>query len=236
MLTLELQLLPRSADFDVVIVVDILRMTTTSSVLMDRGLAELYVVAHDAEARQMAREKTALLLGERGGLPLPGFDGGNSPLEYVHQNLSGKKAVVCTSNGSKAVEIAYGAKHILLGSIVNAETVASEAVRRATTGITIICAGTAGQVSLDDALGAGIICEEIEKVTPVTVKGDEALLVARAIQNLPSDHLANELKQAHHGQLVIDLGFEEDIHFAARRNSIRTVAVKKESFFVGVKG
>ena len=91
MLKLELQLLPRPADFDVVIVVDILRMTTTSSVLVDRGLSELYVVAEEAEARQVARERGALLLGERGGLPLPGFDGGNSPLEYLHQNLQGKK-------------------------------------------------------------------------------------------------------------------------------------------------
>ena len=88
---LELQLLPRPTDFDVVIVVDILRMTTTSSVLVDRGLAELYVVAEEAEARQVAKERGALLLGERGGLPLPGFDGGNSPLEYLIKTFRGKK-------------------------------------------------------------------------------------------------------------------------------------------------
>ena len=235
MIKLELQLLPRPADFDVVIVVDILRMTTTSSVLVDRGLAELYVVAEETEARQVAKEKGVLLLGERGGLPLPEFDGGNSPLEYLHQDLQGKKAVVCTSNGSKAVEVASQAKHILLGSIVNAAAVAREALSRATRSITIICAGTAGEISLDDALGAGIIAQEIQSLKPVTLKGDEALLVARAFKGLADSDLAIELKKAHHGQLVIDLGFEEDIHFAARRNSIRAVAVKKGNYFVGVK-
>ena len=142
--------------------------------------------------------------------------------------------MVCTSNGSKAVEVASQAKHVLLGSIVNAAAVVREALSRATTRITIICAGTAGQVSLDDALGAGIITQEIQALSQVDLVGDEAQLIAGALRGLVDGDLVTELKKAHHGQLVIDLGFEEDIHFAARRNSISTVAVKEGHYFVGV--
>jgi 2-phosphosulfolactate phosphatase len=233
MITLETHLLPRPANFDVVIIVDILRMTTTSSVLVNQGLAELYVVAEEAEARQVAKEKKALLLGERAGLPLPGFDGGNSPLEYFGKNLKGKKAVLCTSNGSKAVEVAKDAKHILLGSIVNAAAVAKEAVARASSSVTILCAGTAGQVSLDDAIGAGIIAAEIQALRKVNYAGDEVQLATRAVQGLQDNDITSELKRAKHGQLVIDLGFEADIHFAAKRNSVDVVAVRQGECFVG---
>jgi 2-phosphosulfolactate phosphatase len=233
MLTLEIQLLPRPASFDVVIVVDILRMTTTSSVLLDQGLSELCVVAEEAEARKVARRKNALLLGERGGLPLPGFDGGNSPLEYLGKNLSGKKAVVCTSNGSKAVGMAKEARHSLLGSIVNAAVLAKEAVSRANSSITIVCAGTDGHISLDDALGAVVIYQEIQKLKPLRLIGDDTLLVTRAFAQLRDEDLAAELKKSHHGQLIMDLGFEKDIHFAAQRNVLSTVGVKQGNCFVG---
>lgn len=235
MLSLEMQLLPKATDFDVVIVVDILRMTTTSSVLLNQGLAQLYVVAEASKARALAKEKNALLLGERGGLPLPGFDGGNSPLAYLDLDVKEKRAVICTSNGSKAVEVAGSANHMLLGSIVNAAAVARAALCRVTTGITIMCAGTEGQVSLDDALGAAIIAEEMQKLETIALKGDEALMVTRAFSKLEPDLIASELKKARHGQHVIDLGFEGDITFAAKRNILDTVAVKKENYFVGVR-
>jgi 2-phosphosulfolactate phosphatase len=142
--------------------------------------------------------------------------------------------VVCTSNGSKAVEAAKDAEHVLLGSIVNAAAVAREAVARATTGITIICAGTLGHISLDDALGAGIIAQEIQALSDAKLVGDESVLVTRACQGLELAELANELKKAKHGQLVVDLGFEQDIVFAAKRNSIHTVALRENDYFVGV--
>jgi 2-phosphosulfolactate phosphatase len=222
---LELSFLPHPNAHDVAIIVDILRMTTTSAVLMQRGLAELYVVADEQEARDLAKEKKMLLLGERGGLPLEGFDGGNSPLEYLSKDVKGKRAVLCTSNGSKAVEAASKAKHLLLGSIVNAAAVAQEALKRAEKSITILCAGTLREISLDDALGAAVIAREIQRLAKVEVVGDESYLMLHALRGLDAP-LEQQLRRAKHGQVVIDLGFEKDLTFAAERNTIQTVAVK----------
>jgi 2-phosphosulfolactate phosphatase len=236
MIQLQLSLLPRSHTADVAIVVDILRMTTTSAVLMSQGLSELYVIADEQGARNLAKEKKALLLGERGGLPLKGFDGGNSPVEYLRKDLKNKKAVLCTSNGSKAVEAVAGAKHVLLGSTVNAAAVANEAIKRAEKTIAIVCAGTLGEVSLDDALGAAIIAREIQRLNHVEIVGDESFLMLHALRGLDGP-LAEQFRRAKHGQLVIDLGFEKDLAFAGERNTLQSVAVRKNNnpaLFVGV--
>ncbi len=236
MIHLHLSLLPHSKETDTAIVVDILRMTTTSAVLMSRGLAELYVVAAESEARELAKEKKALLLGERGGLPMGGFDGGNSPIEYFRKDLKGKRAVLCTSNGSKAVEAASEAKHLLLGSTVNAAAVAELALQHAEKSISILCAGTLGEISLDDALGAAVIAREIQRLQQVEIIGDESFLMLHALRGLDAP-LAEQFRRAKHGQLVIDLGFEKDLTFAAERNTLQNVAVRKNknpALFVGV--
>lgn len=194
---------------------------------MSRGLAELYVVADESEARELAKEKKALLLGERGGLPLEGFDGGNSPIEYLRKDLKGKRAVLCTSNGSKAVEAASEAKHLLLGSTVNATAVAQEALQRAEKSISILCAGTLGEISLDDALGAAVIAREIQRLQKVELVGDESYLMLHALRGLDAT-LAEQFRRAKHGQLVIDLGFEKDLTFAADRNTLNHVAIRKD--------
>jgi 2-phosphosulfolactate phosphatase len=227
MMQLQLSLLPHSQETDTVIVVDILRMTTTSAVLLSRGLSELYVVADEGAARDLAREKKALLLGERGGLPLEGFDGGNSPLEYLRKDLKGKRAVFCTSNGSKAVETAHEAKHLLLGSTVNAVAVAQEALQRAEKSITILCAGTDGHISLEDALGAAVIAREIQRLKQVDIVGDESHLMLHALRGLDAP-LPDQFRRAKHGQVVVELGFEKDLAFAADRNTLEQVAVRKD--------
>jgi 2-phosphosulfolactate phosphatase len=234
-MNLTLSLLPHSTETDTVIVVDILRMTTTSAVLMSRGLSELYVVADEAEARELAKEKEALLLGERGGLPLPGFDGGNSPLEYLRKDLRGKRAVLCTSNGSKAVEAAREAQHVFLGSTVNAAAVAHEALQRAEKSISILCAGTLGEMSLEDALGAAVIAREIQRLNQVDIVGDESHLMLHALRGLDAP-LPEQFRRAKHGQAVIALGFERDLFFAADRNTLEYVAIRKDkhpALFVG---
>jgi 2-phosphosulfolactate phosphatase len=235
---LRLSLLPHSQEKDTAIIVDILRMTTTSAVLMSRGLSELYVVADEEKARAVAKEKKALLFGERSGLPMKGFDGGNSPIEYLKQDLKGKRAVLCTSNGSVAVEAASEAKHVLLGSTVNASAVAHEALQRAEKSISISCAGLSihKEVSLEDALGAAIIAREIQRLAHVEIIGDETYLMLHALRGLDAP-LADQFRKAKHGRIVIDLGFEKDLTFAAERNTLQHVAVRTNgnpAFFVGV--
>src|SRR5689334_21466851 len=76
----------------VALVVDVLRATTTIVHALAAGCTAVRPCADVEEARQLAGQMRAgrvLLGGERGGVPLPGFDVGNSPREYTTQLCTG---------------------------------------------------------------------------------------------------------------------------------------------------
>lgn len=217
---LELSFLPQPTS-DVAIVVDVLRMTTTASVLFRQGLSDLFVVAELDEARALAKERDLLLFGEREGIAPEDFDGGNSPREYAELDLHERQVVLSTSNGSAAVEAVAGANDVLLGSILNARAVAQEALRRAVDVITLTCAGTNGEVSFDDVLAAGCIAREVLGLEPQTRPSDSVTLALKALQ--ATDDLATGLFEADHGRRLLDLGYEGDVTFAADLNSTTVV-------------
>jgi 2-phosphosulfolactate phosphatase len=221
MINVDLAFVPPASAPDVAIVIDVLRMTTTATTLFSRNLAELAVVADSAAALALEQESGALLLGERHGLPLPGFDGGNSPLDHLESDLSGRHAILCTTNGSKAVEAMAEAAHVLLGAIVNDRAVAKRALQLTNGRISVICAGTDGQVSLDDVLGAGCILQELSRLEPGARFSDSCRIALMLAER--SCGIDDTLRQARHADTLGRLGFINDIHFAARRNSFQQV-------------
>ncbi len=212
-LSVALHLLPPASldASDVAIVVDVLRMTTTATVLAELGLTRLCVVADVVRARARARAEGSLLLGERDARPLPGFDGGNSPLEYTGVAVQGRAAVLCTTNGSRAVEACAGAGHVLLGSLRNARAVAERALALATGRVVLVCAGTEGALSLDDVVAAGRIVEALGEAR-AGIEVDDAALLARAASQ---GDLETLLAASRHGRTLVRAGFAGDLVEAA---------------------
>ena len=83
----------------VAIVVDALRASATAAMLLETGATELIVVAEveDAIAAKQSYPD-ALIFGERGGLPPPGFDGGNSPQDVAC--AAGRRVIFTTTTGA----------------------------------------------------------------------------------------------------------------------------------------
>jgi 2-phosphosulfolactate phosphatase len=224
MLRIDVDLVPTRHDLDVAVVIDVLRMTTTAAAMLAHGHERVSIVADVAGARELAARTRARLFGERHGVALPGFDGGNSPLEHTADAAPAvPHAVLCTTNGSRAVEHVATARHVLLGAIVNAHAVAQRAHGLATTAITLVCAGTDDAPSLDDALGAGLIVRELRSLAGgadllLSDTGQMALDVAAATP----DPLEG-LRRAAHARTLIALGFERDVAYAAHVDRLRVV-------------
>ena len=138
------------------IVVDVLRATSTIVQALDAGYRTVYCCAEVKEARALKEELgDAVLGGERGGNPLPGFDLGNSPLEYVSPQA--EEVVITTTNGTRAVVgAASNCDLVLVGSMLNLDAVAATARRRGED-VEVVCAGLRGGPSEDDAYCAGRI-------------------------------------------------------------------------------
>jgi 2-phosphosulfolactate phosphatase len=138
------------------IVVDVLRATSTIVQALDAGYRTVYCCAEVEEARALKEELgDAVLGGERGGNPLPGFDLGNSPLEYLSPQA--EEVVITTTNGTRAVVgAAANCDHVLVGSMLNLDAVAATARGRGED-VEVVCAGLRGGPSEDDAYCAGRI-------------------------------------------------------------------------------
>jgi 2-phosphosulfolactate phosphatase len=138
------------------IVVDVLRATSTIVQALDAGYRAVYCCAEVDEAQALRDDLgDAVLGGERGGNPLPGFDLGNSPLEYLSPRAA--EVVLTTTNGTRAVvSAAANCDLVLVGSMLNLDAVAAAARERGED-VEVVCAGFRGGPCEDDAYCAGRI-------------------------------------------------------------------------------
>ena len=91
-----------------VVVIDVLRATTTMTVMLERGAECVRTVAEVEEARRVASVADWLLAGERQGVAPPGFDFGNSPVQLSQADLAGRRVLLTTTNGTRTVAAAGG--------------------------------------------------------------------------------------------------------------------------------
>ena len=96
--------------------------------------------------RPEGREPLAdiVLIGERGGRKLDGFDFGNSPSTVDPEAIRGKRIIHTTSAGTQGVTGAVHAEEILTGSFLNAKAVAAYIRQRNPGKVTLVCMGKAG--------------------------------------------------------------------------------------------
>jgi len=143
-----------------VLVVDILRCTTTIVQALANGAKAVLPTATAEDALRIAgnlEKDTVLLCGERKLERIPGFALGNSPLEMTREVVEGKTLVMATTNGTGAIAATEPAGPVLIGAITNFSAVV-EAARQAMEEhgeVHILCSGRERAFALEDAYVAG---------------------------------------------------------------------------------
>src|SRR5215472_1253823 len=105
-----------------VIVLDVLRATTTIVEALANGAKAVLPAASSEEALKVAQNferKERLLAGERRCVRIPGFDLGNSPLEMSPEIVSGKTIVLSTTNGTPALVASDPGRPVIVGAVTN---------------------------------------------------------------------------------------------------------------------
>lgn len=209
-----------------VVVIDVLRATTSIASALHQGIKEIRVFSSLAAARKAAAAFPGrrLLCGERRCLKPRGFDLGNSPGDF-RPDHAGATAFMSTTNGTRAIRAASGAgaAMVLTGALVNAASVAGVLHRRGGD-VVLLCAGTDGQIAAEDMLGAGAILHELDRLRQVSPASDRTV-IAREFFIACRRNLAEMLAQTRGGRNVIAAGLSGDLDFAARLNSIPAVGV-----------
>ncbi|MCX8171097.1 MAG: 2-phosphosulfolactate phosphatase [Candidatus Bathyarchaeota archaeon] len=204
---------------DLIIVIDVLRCTSTIVTALANGAKEIIPVKNLKEARRKHSENpNYLLAGERGGLKPSGFDLGNSPLEYTREKIFGRTIVLTTTSGTRTLENSKGAEWILVGSFLNLNAVTERALSIAIDegiDICIVQSGTDGRFSLEDFICAGAIINGL--IRSNVNLSDSARASYLGFKHVENDLFANIMKSEHSKRLV-KLGFIKDIEFSCRVN------------------
>ncbi len=220
--------LPRDDDGSVLVVIDQIRASTTITTLLDLGIGELYLAGNVASARRIAREHDALLAGEWRARKPKGFDFDNSPSEIVRADLSGRRIVLSTTNGTAVLHRVRTARHVLIGSLRNARACAHAATaiaEREGVGVRIVCAGRHGRFVLEDAYAGGAILGGIlaeAEGRGLEVEMTDAAVLSLRIRAEQPDTIA-AMTDCDGGRTLHEIGQPEDIGFCAETDASTTV-------------
>jgi 2-phosphosulfolactate phosphatase len=161
-------------------------------------------------AHTLGKEDT-LLCGERKGSKVEGFDLGNSPREFTRAAVEGKRLVMSTTNGTRALTLAQHGQRLIPCAFTNLGAVA-RAVQGADR-MVIICAGREGRFSLDDALCAGHLLRRI--LGDAEAGLNDAARAARALAGFrkPTRKL---LEMTDGGLALSEIGLGDDLDICAQ--------------------
>lgn len=212
------------------VVIDVLRATSTLTVVLANGALRVYPTASVEEARALkTQDPHRLLCGERGGTRLPGFDLGNSPQEYKPEVVRGRELVMTTTNGTRAIVSTEQADTVLLASFLNLPAVV-DTCRRLGRDVVVVCAGTERRFTLEDAVCAGMICSELTGFSPDDWTGGarpvfDGAVTALLLQRHWQGRILDMLRFSRHGRRLIDLGFESDLEICGQVGAYSVVPV-----------
>jgi 2-phosphosulfolactate phosphatase len=209
----------------VAVVVDVLRATTVMIHALAAGAQAIYPCGEIDEALSLAASLppgSAILGGERGGLPIEGFALGNSPSSYTPEVCRGKTLVMTTTNGTRAILASAEAESVVAGAFVNLKSttdlLAVNGLKVHGKPMHIVCAGTEGYVSVEDTLLAGALVARLADWN-IAFGNDEAAIASSAWRNVARrpgrERLAHFLGQGRGGRNVVRIGLAVDIDAAA---------------------
>lgn len=212
-----------------VVVIDILRASTSIVQALAEGAKSIYPVASIEEALRLANtfgRDDVLLCGERKCLPIEGFDLGNSPREFSRDRVKGKTLVMSTTNGTHVMSLTGGAERVVIASLLNLQAVVDELAAVAADPV-LVCAGRDKQFALEDAACAGLLASRLIDARPGEWTLNDGALAALALaREFPPDVAL--FRQTASGRTVQAADMTEDLEFCAQVDTHQIVPVLHE--------
>jgi 2-phosphosulfolactate phosphatase len=116
----------------IVVIIDVLRATSTIATALHNGAKEVIPVKSVSECISIGKQLNAITAGERDGKVAEGLQYGNSPFEYPESFVKDKTLVLTTTNGTKLLHMALerNAAEIITGSFANLDAVCNHLIKK----------------------------------------------------------------------------------------------------------
>lgn len=133
------------------VIIDVFRAFSHACYCVANGAKEVIPVGELETAYRLKETlPDVILMGERGGKILPGFDYGNSPTQIEGVTLTGKTVVHTTSAGTQGIVNATEADELITGSFVNAGAIIRYIQQMKPEQVSLVCMGWGGKNRADE--------------------------------------------------------------------------------------
>ncbi len=195
----------------VVVVIDVLRATSTIATALYNGAKEIIPVDSVEKCIQFGKEMECITAGERDGQVAEGLQYGNSSFEYPREFIAGKTLVLTTTNGTKLLHMALakGATEIITGAFLNFSAVCNHLVKM-NKNVILGCAAWKDKPNIEDTLFAGAVVAEIKEFFQINC---DASHMAKNLYGIAKTDMYEFMKanDASHYHRLTNFGLEKDI-------------------------
>ena len=197
----------------VVVIIDVLRATSTIATALYNGAKCVIPVDSVAKCIELGRQIDGITAGERDGKIAEGLEHGNSPFEYPPDFIGGKTLVLTTTNGTKLLHMALerGAAQVITGSFPNLNAVCSYLLAQ-NQPVVLGCAAWKDRVNIEDLLFAGAVINKIKESFHINCDSSQ---IAETLYLNGKDDLYEFMKarNASHYHRLMNYGLEKDIRY-----------------------
>lgn len=195
----------------IVVVIDVLRATSTIATALYNGAREIIPVDSVERCIQLGKELDCITAGERDGQVAPGLQYGNSSFEYPRSFIGGKTLVLTTTNGTKLLHMALskGATEIITGSFLNLSAVCDHLVAMRKH-VILGCAAWKDKPNMEDTLFAGAVVSRIKE--HFSINCDSSRMAENLYEEGRNDlYEFMKKNEASHYHRLTNFGLEKDI-------------------------
>ncbi len=216
-------------EYDIVVVIDVLRATSAICAAFDNGVNSIIPVATVEEAKEY-QAKGFLVGAERKGQIVDGFDFGNSPYSYMKEEFRGQDIVLSTTNGTKALSIASNAPTVVVGSLLNLDALC-QWLEEQEKNTLCLCSGWQDKFNLEDTVCAGAISEYLISTGKFTSDEDSSI-AAKYLYLSAWVNPIGYLKSSSHRRRLKNLNLNEDIKYCLTPNQTDVIPILRDGKLV----
>ena len=218
----------------IVVIIDVLRATSTIATALHNGAKNIIPVDSVAECIRLGKQIDGITAGERDGKVAEGLEHGNSPFEYFPEFIKDKVLVLTTTNGTKLLHMALDkcAKEIITGSFPNISVVCDYLIKQ-NQPVILGCAAWKDRVNIEDTLFAGAVISRIKNHFDINC---DSSAMAETMYNDAKEDLYEfmKIKNASHYHRLSNYGLEKDIRYCLTNDGANMLCVFEEGKLISV--
>ncbi len=198
----------------IVVVIDILRATTSMCVAFGNGASEI-VPLESIDVCLSYREKGYLIAGERDGKMVEGFDMGNSPFSFMGEHIQNAKIAMTTTNGTKCIHASKQAYQVIIGAFVNMTQVVNYLIEQQRD-VILLAAGWKDKMNLEDTAFGGAVAIELENNGFIPT--EDSTRIAMTLYDAMLKDKRFFIKNATQYDQIVGLNIIEDVKYCLKKD------------------